>query len=331
MIAKRMFVHAACLVMAALVTPAAAQPKDAWAPDATIEFVAPAGPGGGWDSTARAMQRTLTEEKLVPKNIIVSNKPGGGGATGWTYLKGKEGNANFLAMNSSLVLLNNLLGSSKLTYNDFTPLAMLTTEWISVAVKADAPYKTGKELLDALRKDPGALTIGVGPSLGNNDHLSFIRIAQKFGVDVSKLKWVVFEGAGGDVVMNLLGGHVGLVTTALSETLTQHKAGKIRILGITAEKRVDVLPDVPTWKEQGVDMVFPHWRGVMGPPGMTPAQIKYWDNVLGQMVQKASFKKTIENLNGQVYYKDSAAFKTFLDEQNAALGPLIDQLGLKKK
>lgn len=327
---RRMFIHAALLTTAAFATGAMAQQKD-WAPDTTIEIVAPAGPGGGWDLTARAIQRAATEEKLVNKNIIVSNKPGGGGAVGWNYLKGKEGNAHFLAANSSLILLNNLLGSSPLTYKDFTPLAMMTTEWISVAVKADSPYKTGKDLLDALKKDPGSMTIGVGPSLGNNDHLSFIRVAQKFGVDTSKLKWVVFEGAGGEVVMNLLGGHVGLVTTALSETLTQHKAGKVRILGITADKRAAVLPEVPTWKEQGVDLVFPHWRGVMGPPGMTPAQIAYWDKVLGGVAKSDGFKKTIESLNGEVYYKNSAEFTKFLEEQNAALGPLIDNLGLKKK
>lgn len=327
------FVPAALLVIAAaLVSNASAQGvKKDWVPDSTIEIIAPASPGGGWDLTARAVQRTMTESKLVTKNIIVSNKPGGGGATGWTYLKGKEGNAHYLAANSSLILLNNLLGSSALTYKDFTPLAMLTTEWISVAVKADSPYKTGKDLLEALQKDPGLLTIGVGPSLGNNDHLSFIRVAQKFGVDTSKLKWVVFEGAGGDVVMNALGGHVGLITTALSETITQHKAGKLRILGITADKRVDVLPDVPTWKEQGVDMVFPHWRGIMGPPGMTAEQIKFWDDAFAKMVQKPGFKKTIESLNGQVYYKNSTDFRKFLDEQNASLGPLIEQLGLKKK
>ena len=326
----RTFLQAALLAAAAFATGATAQ-QAAWAPETTIEVVAPAGPGGGWDSLSRAIQRSVTEGKLVNKNVIVSNKPGGGGAVGWTYLKGKEGNAHFLAANSSLVLLNNLLGSSPLSFNDFTPLAMLTTEWISVAVKADSPYKTGKDLLEQLKKDPGSLTIGVGPSLGNNDHLSFIRIAQKAGVDVTKLKWVVFEGAGGDVTMAALGGHVGLVTTALSETLNQHKAGKLRVLGITADKRPSYAADIPTWKDQGVDVVYPHWRGVMGPPKMTPAQIAYWDGVLGKVAQSASFKKTTESMNNEVYYKNSAEFRKFLEEQNAALGPLVEQLGLKKK
>ena len=320
----------AVAALACTALPAQAQGAKPWQPETTVEFIAPAGPGGGWDLTARALQRAGTSEKIIGKNIIVSNKPGGGGATGWNYLKGKEGNAHYLAMNSSLVLLNNLLGSSKLSYNDFTPLAMLTSEWISVAVKADSPYKTGKELMEALKKDPGVITVGVGPSLGNNDHLSFIRIAKESGVDVTKLKWVVYEKAGGDLVMGLLGGHIGAATTAMSETLAQHKAGKLRILAISADKRSSMAPDISTWKEQGVDMVFPHWRGIMGPPGMTAEQIKYWDATLERISKSSSFVKTMESMNQQVTYKNSIEFRRFLADQNATLAPLVQQLGLKK-
>jgi tripartite-type tricarboxylate transporter receptor subunit TctC len=310
---------------------AGAHAQQNWAPSSTIEIIAPASPGGGWDLLARAVQRAVTEGKLVNKSVIVSNKPGGGGAVGFTYLKGKAGNGQFLSANSSLLLSNNLLGSSPLTYKDFTPLAMLTTEWIGVAVQANSPYKTGKDLLEALKQNPGALTIGVGPSLGNNDHLSFIQIAKKYGIDVSKLKWVVFEGAGGDIMMNLLGGHIGIATMSVSEMVTQHKAGKIRVIGITADTRIQVLPEVQTWKEQGVEIVFPHWRGVMLPPGMTPEQIAYWDKVMSEVVKSPVFKKTIESLNGQIYYKNSAEFTKFLADQTATLGPLVDELGLKKK
>lgn len=321
-----------CLALATLACGAVqAQPAGKpWLPETTIEFIAPAGPGGGWDLTARALQRAATSDKIIGKNIIVSNKPGGGGATGWNYLKGKEGNGHYLAMNSSLVLLNNLLGSSKLSYQDFTPLAMLTSEWISVAVKADSPYKSGKELMEALKKDPGVITVGVGPSLGNNDHLSFIRVAKASGVDVSKLKWVVYEKAGGDLVMGLLGGHLGAATTAMSETLQQHKAGKLRILAISADKRSEMAPEIPTWKELGVDMVYPHWRGIMGPPGMTAEQIKYWDDTLAKITKSPTFVKTMESMNQQVTYKSSIEFRRFLADQNASLAPLVDQLGLRK-
>jgi tripartite-type tricarboxylate transporter receptor subunit TctC len=327
---KRLTQAALALLSVAVFSTGAHAQQD-WSPSSTIEIIAPAAPGGGWDLVSRAVQRAVTEGKLVNKSVIVSNKPGGGGAVGWTYLKGKSGNAQFIAANSSLLLSNNLLGSSPLTYKDFTPLAMLTTEWIGVAVQPNSPYKSGKDLLDALKKDPGSMTLGVGPSLGNNDHLSFIQIAKKHGIDTSKLKWVVFEGAGGEIMMNLLGGHIGVATMSVSELLTQHKAGKVRIVGYTADKRIEVLPDVPTWKEQGVDIVFPHWRGVMLPPGMTPAQIAYWNKVMSEVAKSPIFKKTIESLNGQVYYKNSAEFTKFLDEQTAVLGPLVEELGLKKK
>ncbi|HOO65164.1 MAG TPA: tripartite tricarboxylate transporter substrate binding protein, partial [Synergistaceae bacterium] len=112
-----------------------------WKPTRPVEIVAPAGPGGGWDRQARIIQRVCKEKGLVDKPIIVTNKPGGGGATGWTYLKGKAGKGEYLACTSSLLLLNNILGTSELMYNDFTPIAAMQTEWEVVAVKDDAPWK----------------------------------------------------------------------------------------------------------------------------------------------------------------------------------------------
>jgi tripartite-type tricarboxylate transporter receptor subunit TctC len=319
----------ALLLVVAFLTGAYAQ--QGWQPDARIEIVVPASPGGGEDLTARAMQRAINEEKLINKNVIVSNKPGGGGAAGWAYLQEKSGNANCLAVDSSLLLLNNLLGRSTLSYKDFTPLAMLTSEWIAIAVKADSPYQTGKELLEALKKDPGALTVGVGPVLGNNDYLSFIQIARKFGVDTGRVKWTVFEGAGDDILISLSSGRIGIATLSVSEMLPRHKAGKIRILGITADRRIAAAPDVQTWKEQGIDVVFPYWRGIQLPPGLTPEQHAYWDKVMGEVARSESFRKTVESLNGQVYYKNAAEFTQFLEEQTAMLGPLVEELGLRKK
>ena len=154
-----------------------------WKPTKPIELIAPAGPGGGWDLLARSMQKALTEEKLVDQPVLVTNKPGGGGASGWNYLKSKSGQGEFLAMTSALVLQNNLLGKSDLTYKDFFPLANLMTEWEVVAVKADAPWKDGKEFFEALKKDPANMHIGVGPALGNNDHIQFLALAKRYGAD----------------------------------------------------------------------------------------------------------------------------------------------------
>ena len=154
-----------------------------WKPTKTIELVAPANPGGGWDMLCRVVQKTLVDEKLVEKNVIVVNKPGGGGAVGWKYLEGKKGQGEFLAATSTLLMLNNLLGSSDLTYKNFNPIAMLQAEWIAVAVKADSPHKGINDLLTAIKANPSAVPIGVGPTLGNNDHLVFLSLAKNFGID----------------------------------------------------------------------------------------------------------------------------------------------------
>lgn len=297
-------------------------------PTGNIEIVAPATPGGGWDATARAMQKALDDNDLVKNNMNVVNKPGGGGEVGFKYTEGK--NANHLVINSSLVLTNHLLGSSDLTYKDLTPLAILTTEWEAVVVPADSPIKSAKDMMKKLKKDPKSLKIAVAPSLGNDDHLSFVQAAQTYGVDVTKLDYLV-SGSGGDTAIALLGHHVDVATMSVSEAKEQYKAGKFRILAVTSGERIKGLEDVPTWKEQGVDMVFPHWRGVMGPPDMTKDQIAYWDDKLGKMVKTDVWKKVLKNNEWESYYKDSKETKKFLEEQNKNYKDLIEKAGLAKK
>lgn len=296
-------------------------------PKKNIEFVAPATPGGGWDATARAIQKILKEEKIVDQSMTVVNKPGGSGEVGWQYLSKKD--AHTLAIDSSLLVTNNLLGQSDLTYENFTPIATLTTEWISVAVPNDSPYQDAKALMEQLKKDPSSVKIGIAPGLGNNDHLSFVQAAKTYGVDVTKLNFLVYE-SGGDVVTSLLGGHVDAATMAVSESSEQHIAKKFKVLAVTSEERLEELPDVPTWKEQGVDMVFPHWRGILGPPDMTEEQIAYWDEALSEMVKTDAWKELLENNGWEDFYKDSADTKAFLAEQTTMYQNLIEESGLKK-
>ncbi|WP_233505344.1 tripartite tricarboxylate transporter substrate binding protein [Sporosarcina sp. BI001-red] len=301
--------------------------KDADFPKKNIEFVAPATPGGGWDATARAIQKIMKEEKIVDQSMTVVNKPGGSGEVGWQYLSKKD--AHSLAIDSSLLLTNNLLGQSDLTYEDFTPIATLTTEWISVAVPNDSPYEDATALMEQLKKDPGSVKIGIAPGLGNNDHLSFVKAAKTFGVDVTKLNFLVYE-SGGDVMTSLLGGHVDAATMAVSESQEQHIAKKFKIVAITSDERLDEIPDVPTWKEQGVDLVFPHWRGILGPPDMTEDQIKYWNDAIGKMVESDAWKELLENNGWEDFYKDSNETKKFLEEQKGMYTELIEESGLKK-
>ncbi len=301
-----------------------------WKPTKPIELIAPAGPGGGWDLLARSMQKALTEEKLVDQPVLVTNKPGGGGATGWNYLKSKSGQGEFLAMTSALILQNNLLGKSDLTFNSFYPVANLMTEWEVVAVKADAPWKDGKEFFEAMKKDPANMHIGVGPALGNNDHIQFLALSKLFGADPKAVKFVVYPNTAAEQIPALLGGHIKAITISLGETMEQVKAGKIRILGISSDKRIKELPNVATWKEQGVDFVYPHWRGVIAAPGLSPEQQKFWNDTIGKMVKTPTWKKAMQNLEWEEYYQDATAHAKFLADKNTQMKESLTAVGLIK-
>ncbi|UOQ45542.1 tripartite tricarboxylate transporter substrate binding protein [Halobacillus salinarum] len=296
-------------------------------PKKNIELVAPASPGGGWDLTARSLKKVLSGEKLVKKNITVVNKPGGGGEVGWKYLQSKDSHS--LAINSSLVLTNELLGQSELSYKDFTPIATLATEWQALAVPKDSKYSSAKEFLKDLKKDPSSVKIGVGPGLGNDDHLSIVQAASEYGIKPSKMNFLVYEG-GGDVVTALLGGHVDAVTTSLSEVKDQHQAGKLKILAVSSDKPIKGMEDVPTWKEQGIDMVFPHWRGIMGPKDMTEEEVAYWDEKLSKMVKTDAWKEVLKNNDWEGFYKDSEESKQFLKQQHDQYQKLVKESGLVK-
>lgn len=296
-------------------------------PSENIEIIAPASPGGGWDLTARSVQKILTDNELVDANINVNNKPGGGGEVGWKYLQPKD--AHYLAVNSSLLLTNNLLGTSNLTYNEFTPLATLATEWQSLAVPVDSKYESLEDLMTQLKEDPKSIKVGVGPALGNDDHLSFVQAVRENNVDPKQVDFLVYEG-GGDVVTALMGNHVDVVTTSLSEVKEQHLAGEVRILAISSGERLDDLPDVPTYKEQGIDMEFPHWRGIMGPKDMSEEEIAYWDEKLSEMVQSDEWKKMLENNDWEDFYKNSKETKAFFEEQHELYQGLVNDSGLVK-
>lgn len=301
-----------------------------WKPTKTIEIVAPAGPGGGWDMLARVIQKSLVDEKLVDKPVIVTNKPGGGGAVGWTYLQGKKGQGEILAATSTLLIFNNLLGTSQLTYKDFTPIAALQSEWEAVAVSVDSPYKNLKDLMEAIKANPSNMPIGIGPSLGNDDHITILELAKAYGIKPESLKFIVYPGAGGEIVPAVLGGHVALTVIGTGEVREQHKAGKMRILGVSSPERDPQLTDVPTFKESGIDLVFPHWRGLIGAPGLTKEQVAYWDGVFAKMVQTKTWKDAMTNLGSTTFYQNSADHAKFLADQTKSFDELLTAVGLKK-
>lgn len=297
-----------------------------------IELIAPATPGGGWDTTARVLAKALQDEKIITQPITVVNKPGGSGVVGWNYMNSHPGDGHFVAMSSTVIHANRLLGRTTMSVADVTPLAMLTTEWHAVVVGEKSPIKSGKDLMARLKQDPASLSIGIGIGVGNDDYMSFMKAAKAAGVDVTKLKRVVIFPSGKELMVAVLGGHVDVISTGLSEIVEQHRAGKARIVAISAPKRLEGEDkDLPTWSEQGIDGTFGHWRGLFGPKGMSAAQVKAWDEALGKVVKTKTWKDGIAKQGWDDAYMPSAEYKAFLEKEGTSFEATFNELGIAKK
>ncbi len=285
---------------------AAGVSAQAWKPEKPVEIIIGTSAGGPQDRMGRAVQRILQERKLVLTPVNVTNKAGGGGAVALNFLNQHAGDGHYLAVNALSTLTNHITAKSTIGPTDLTPLAMMGAEYVGIVVRAESPLKTGRDVLDQLKKDPSSLSIAVGTALGNATHLSFVLAMKAGGVDIRKLKTVVF-GSGGDSMTALLGGHVDLAASAPSAMLSQVQAGKLRLIVIGAPARLGgELAKIPTWKELGVNSAFDLWRGLAGPRGMTRAQIQFWDAALGALVKTDEWKKELAENQVENIYKNSA-------------------------
>jgi putative tricarboxylic transport membrane protein len=301
-----------------------------WQPDKPIEIVVPTTPGGGIDRTARLLQKIIQEGGLSPVPVTVTNKPGGGGAVSLVYLNQHAGDAHFVAINSPNLIANDLNGRGAVKYRDVTPLANLFSEYTVVAVRTESPLKSGRDFVEALRKDPQSLAVSTPTTLGSVNHLSFALVAKAAGVDPRKLKAVVL-GSGGDAVTALLGGHIDAHTGTPSSVVRMVQGGKVRALAILAPKRIGgPYADTPTWTELGYKAVMDTWRGVIGPKGMTAAQIAWWDGVLAKVVASPLWKEALEQNTWEANYLNSAQTRKQFDAEHAEYRAILGELGMLK-
>jgi len=302
----------------------------AWEPRHNVELVINTAPGSGQDATGRTIQKILQEHRLVTASINVLNKPGGGGAIAYGYLNQHAADGHFVAIASKSLLTNHILGRTKTTYSSLTPLAILFEEYISVAVKADSPIKSGKDLVDRMKRDSGSVTFGVATSLGNPNHQGVAMALKGAGIDVRKTKTVVFQ-SGGKAVTALLGGHVDVVPGSVGLMQKHVEAGNVRLIAIASPKRLGgPFAQTPTWKEQGANVVVSNWRGMVGPGGMTAAQIAYWDSAMHGLVQTAAWKKELAKRYWDDEYKASAETRKYMAAEYAGLKAFRTELDLTK-
>lgn len=309
---------------------AAIAATSAWKPERAVEFVIPATAGGGQDRTARIVQKILQEDPALGVPINIVNKGGGGGNIAYAYLHQFKGDGHYLATATATLLTNAILGTSPLSYTDFTPVSVLYSEYVGFAVQADGPLRTGADLLDRLKKDPESVTFAFGTSRGNANHIAVGQLAKLGGVDVKRLKVVIFKSSI-DAVTALMGGHVTVVATPTSTYVPVLPTGKLRLVAVASPNRQGgVFAPVPTWKEQGLDVVTPTYRMLIGPRDMTAAQLAFWDQALARLVKSTEWKKELDQNDWDNTYLPSGRSRAFVEEQAQGYRAMLIELGLVK-
>lgn len=301
-----------------------------WKPDQNVEIVVFTAPGGGADRTARFLQRLIQDRKSIPHPAVVSNRPGGGGGVGLRYLNQQAGNGHFVMVYSPNVLAGSITGQVPPHHTDITPIATLYSENMIVAVRTDSPIKSGRELVDILRKDPKALTMTVGIGLGNMNHIGAALPLRIGGVDVKSVRAVVFNTIA-ESVTAVVGGHIDIVAATPSTVLAQVQAGRLRILGIAAPQRLHgIFAGTPTWREQGIDSVSAFWHAIIGPKGMTPGQTAYWEDLLATLAGTDDWKAQIDKNYLFPMFLKAAESTKFIGAQHAELKSILTELGMVK-
>ena len=301
-----------------------------WSPQKHVEIVVPSAPGGTNDKLARQVERTLASAKLVSSTLAVVHKSGAGGQLAYAYLGPHAGDPHYLLIVAPTLLTAHITGLSKLNYTDFTPIASIFNDHMVFAVNAATAMKTGKDLIARLRTDPQSLSFGFTSALGNHHHIAAGLFMKRIGGAARELKPIVFKGSP-EAITALLGNHIEFVSTGAANALPHATTGKLRILGISAAQRLPgALADVPTWKEQGVELVYGSWRSILAPKGILPEHVAYWEQALRKACETAEWKAERERYYWSDYFVTGTALAKNLEKEYADAKSVLIELGLVK-
>jgi putative tricarboxylic transport membrane protein len=291
-------------------------------PARPIEFVVAGGPGGGLDIVARMVDDVGRRERMGA-TFLITNRDGGGGNVARAYLGSKKGDDHVLLSESNRVWLSELMGTTSQGIESTTPLARLTNDALVWAVRADSKFDDAQSVIEAVKRDPESVAFGVG-TIPSDDQFNVLRPLGASGVNLAALKMAAFR-SGGDLMTNLLGGHVDVVSASFSEAEGQVAAGRVRMLATASEVRMGaaIARDVPTWRELGLDVTISHWRGVFGPPGMSREAVRYWDDYFAKLVRTDAWKATLARIGQQDAYLGADAFMAALVEERELYKPLV--------
>ena len=301
-----------------------AAPAMAAFPDKPITVICPWAPGGGTDVLLRALSKEA--EKFLGQSITVVNQTGGAGAIGHNAIRAARPDGYTVGMIT--FELNSLppQGLVPFTWKNFDPMMRINSNPAALTVRKDAPYNTVRGFLDYAKAHPDEITIG-NSAPGSVWHIAAGLVADKTGI---KVKHVPFDGAA-PAVTSLVGGHITAVAVSVAEVRGQVQAGNLKILGVMSADRDKIFPDVPTFKEQGVNVEFYTWRGLGLPKGVPPAIKAKLTDAFKKAMEAPAFKELAAKASLNLAYQDSAEFTKFLDQNYKDVEAVMKSIGLAKK
>jgi len=299
-----------------------------WKPVKPITIIVPSNPGGGWDQTARFMQRAIQEENLVPVSIEVVNRGGAGGTIALAELVERfKGDPYKLMVTGFGMVGSALMHESDYSLTTITPIARLTGEYQVIAVPSDSPYKTLDELMSAFKADPKSIS-WAGGSAGGSDQIFIVQVAEALGIPADSVNYVAFTG-GGEANAALMGNQVTAGITGYGEISGIVESGRVRLLAVSSETRI-VNPYLPTFLEKDVDVTFQNWRGFVAPPGITPKQKAYYTQVFSNAANSKVWKAALEANQWQDSYMIDPEFRSFIASNKNVTAKTLASMGLGK-
>ena len=291
-----------------------------------VKMMIPANPGGGWDTTGRELGKAMLAAGAV-KNIQYDNKGGAAGAIGLAqFVSASKGDPNALMMGGMVMVGGTIQNKSAVTLDQVTPIARLTSEYEVIVVPAASPIKDMKDLMAKFKANPGSISWG-GGSAGGTDHILAGMLAREVGVEPGKVNYVPFKG-GGEAVAAIIGGHVSVGVSGLSEFSQHIQSGKMRALAVSSAKAMDKIPSL---KEQGYNVELANWRGIFGAPGITKAQQAELVKVVEAATKHKSWEDTLKKQEWTNYWQPGDEYGAFVQSEVKRIGEILAGLNLGKK
>ena len=317
------------LLALALLTFSASGWTQGWTPQRNVEIVVGYAPGGGVDRTARLLERLLTTHKLINTGVTVANKPGGNTTIAYNYLSQRPADGHSVMVYGQTIFTSHITGASALTYTDFTPIATLFSEYHVYIVSANTSVKTGKDLIARLKNDVRQVSTGVS-AIGSPGHLSVGLLNKAIGGNAKDLKIIAFKGSA-EALTNVLGGHIELTPAPANLAAPHVTSAQVRAVAVAAPKRLGApFAAIPTWKEQGVDLVYGPWRGILAPKGLPAAQIAWWDATLRKIANTAEWKSDMEKIYAVDDFVTGAQLRKDMEKEYAETKAVLVELGMAK-